>query len=331
MNKQKSLSIEEKKINQCYKTCKNYMKDNDNLLLVKADEGNMSVFMKKQDYVDKAESMLSGVSSYTKIRNPTSSIQNKNNELVKRLHVNKIINYATKYRLSCNNAIPPRMYFLPKYHNENLLLRPFALDLNGPTNKMSKYLNEIFSSIVKSKYYLKNSFEFKDFICGQTWSESEVMCSFFTNTPIEKVIEIIEKKWNEISKYTSIPMEYFLKMVSLCTNNSYFLFNGNCYRQSYGTPMGSSISPILEEILMDEILDRAIIKVKNTIGIEIRLIKKYVDDIFIVLPHEAINDVLEIFNSIEQRIQFTHENEAKQTLPFLDMIVIRDTNEHKLV
>lgn len=42
---------------------------------------------------------------------------------------------------------------------------------------------------------------------------------------------------------------------------------------------------------MDNILTTAKDEVKKTLGYDIRILKKYVDDIFIVLPSNIVNDV----------------------------------------
>lgn len=55
------------------------------------------------------------------------------------------------------------------------------------------------------------------------------------------------------------------------------------------------------------------------------MLKKYVDDLFLVVPANAVRDILRIFNALEPRIQFTHELESNQSIPFLDMTVSRCT------
>lgn len=84
--------------------------------------------------------------------------------------------------------------------------------------------------------------------------------------------------------------------------------------------MGSSISPILVEILLDKLLNDAIAQVRRELNVIIRICKKYVDDLFLIIPRDKIDRILQKFNSQEERIQFTYEIESNGRLLFLDVI-----------
>ncbi|XP_031635629.1 uncharacterized protein LOC116348703, partial [Contarinia nasturtii] len=88
--------------------------------------------------------------------------------------------------------------------------------------------------------------------------------------------------------------------------------------------MGSSISCIIAEILMDWVLDQAINKVKESLNYDIKTIKKYVDDIWLALPERMANGILDVFNSVCKSIQFTMESEQNGQLPFLDTLTIHN-------
>lgn len=235
--------------------------------------------------------------------------------------------------IGSQNPSPPLMYFLAKHHKEDMPLRPISADLNGPTRNLSEFASKILSKLTKSEYHIKNSYDFQQFISNCTYEEEEEMVSFdvvslFTNAPVTKIIEIIESRWNEIEQHTNLSKPEFLEMISLCTNNSYFAYKGKTYKQTYGTPMGAPISPILVELLMDFILDKIQV-LMETHSKRIRVLKKYVDDLFLLLPKGKVNEILEIFNSVDDRIQFTFELEKDNRIPFLDMMVYRDDSEKK--
>ena len=63
---------------------KKFLKENPNLLVLRADKGNATVIMEEQGYVKKAETMLKDVSTYVESKlDPTSGIQRKSNDFVK--------------------------------------------------------------------------------------------------------------------------------------------------------------------------------------------------------------------------------------------------------
>lgn len=152
--------------------------------------------------------------------------------------------------------------------------------------------------------------------------------SLFTNAPMDRVISILDNRWNEIKKFTELPKEDFLRMVQFCTSNCYFQYKDKYFQQIFGTPMGSSISPILVEVLLDDLLDVLLNRIETELGFLTTIIRKHVDDLFLILPRHLMDEILRIFNDLEPRIQFTCEREHELTLPFLDMTIHRCELSH---
>lgn len=76
--------------------------------------------------------------------------------------------------------------------------------------------------------------------------------------------------------------------------------------------MGSCLSPSIADVIMDILIDR----VKHELNFELLLIKKYVDDLFLVIPKEKIDTTITSFNN--------YELEIDGRIPFLDMTLMRD-------
>lgn len=91
--------------------------------------------------------------------------------------------------------------------------------------------------------------------------------------------------------------------------------------------MGSPLSPILADIALDTVIDKAM----SSLLFNIPVIKKCVDDIFLAVPTDATDVVLNEFNRHEERLQFTIEIENDRKLPYLDMTVIRNDSELALI
>ncbi|XP_055527697.1 uncharacterized protein LOC129720269 [Wyeomyia smithii] len=86
--------------------------------------------------------------------------------------------------------------------------------------------------------------------------------------------------------------------------------------------MGSPLSPILADIVLDSVIERAI----NELPFSIPFIRKYVDDLILAIPEDASEIVLNTFNRQETRLQFTLEAEEHRRLPFLDLMRARRNN-----
>ncbi|XP_037931560.1 uncharacterized protein LOC119666350 [Teleopsis dalmanni] len=91
-------------------------------------------------------------------------------------------------------------------------------------------------------------------------------------------------------------------------------------------PMGSPISPIVADIVMENILDEMMVKTCN----KPRFLTKYVDDIFAIVKSNDVESILTILNNVHFRIKFTIEEELNDKLPYLDTTVIRHDNRIKL-
>jgi len=118
-----------------------------------------------------------------------------------------------------------------------------------------------------------------------------------------------------------------LSIIAFLFDNTYFSFNDNFYKQTFGTPMGASVSPILATYVMDDLLNTVL----PVLSFKPFFIKKYVDDIILALPREGTTEIVETLNSYDPFIQFTMETEDEQnSVPFLDTKFIR-TNDNKII
>lgn len=94
--------------------------------------------------------------------------------------------------------------------------------------------------------------------------------SLFTCIPKELVRRSIFKNWVNITQNTTICLDLFWEAVELCIDGSYFVFEGEYYKQVFGTAMGNPLSPVIADLVMEDILNDA---VENT-GFLIPYIKK---------------------------------------------------------
>jgi len=55
------------------------------------------------------------------------------------------------------------------------------------------------------------------------------------------------------NKKTKIPKDEFMLAIEFVLSSTYFIFNNRIYKQTYGTPMGSPLSPIIVDVIMREL------------------------------------------------------------------------------
>lgn len=84
--------------------------------------------------------------------------------------------------------------------------------------------------------------------------------------------------------------------------------------------MGSPLSPVLGDLVMERLLDRVLPRLK----FDIPFVKKYVDDLILVVPLDKQVEILDVFNDFHNKLQFTMETEIDNKIPFLDLWLMRD-------
>lgn len=144
----------------------------------------------------------------------------------------------------------------------------------------------------------------------------------FTNIPIDLAIDSVCKRWNFISGHCPIPFNEFILALRFILNSTFFTFNDTIYQQTYGTPMGSPLSPIIADIVMQDLEDRALTLLSFIPPFYIR----YVDDIALAVPSSLQDQTLNSFNSLHPRFQFTMEKGEDNKLNFLDITMILNNN-----
>lgn len=120
-------------ISTTYNKCRQFLKSNPQILILQSDKGNVTVIMSKEQYNDRAVELTSDQQYYQPLAsNPTSNIQTKNNKLVKQLKDKKYITDEKAKKLMCHTGISPKFYGQPKYHKDNVPLRPVISNVGSP-------------------------------------------------------------------------------------------------------------------------------------------------------------------------------------------------------
>ncbi|XP_057312052.1 uncharacterized protein LOC130652847 [Hydractinia symbiolongicarpus] len=121
----------------------------------------------------------------------------------------------------------------------------------------------------------------------------------------------------------------FRKLLSLATENSYFTFDGQLFKQVDGVAMGSPLGPSLANAFLSHHektwLDNCPSSFKPV------YYRRYVDDVFVLFSSPSHLPLFKDYlNRQHINISFTSECEADKTLPFLDVSVSRNESKFHL-
>ena len=118
-----------------------------------------------------------------------------------------------------------------------------------------------------------------------------------------------------------IPKEEVIDLLALCLESTFFQYDGNFYQQLHGTAMGSPVSVVVAEIVMQRLEVKALATYPDR-----SFWYRYVDDILTSLKKSEKIDFINHLNRQNPSIQFTMEPEEDGTIAFLDCLVTRSGN-----
>ena len=116
---------------------------------------------------------------------------------------------------------------------------------------------------------------------------------------------------------TKLDKHDILELLDLCLSTE-FSFQNCYYRQISGTPMGSPLSSILAEAVMQDLEKRSV-----TNNNDIKTWNRYVDDILAAVKKDKIDDILHTISNTIENIKFTKEEEKNSQLAYLVVLLAR--------
>ena len=202
----------------------------------------------------------------------------------------------------------------------------------SPTQRMAKWLAKHLKIVedVVCQNVINDSFEFVEIVRNLDLSKQIMasldISSLFTQVPLEETVDMIIDLINSEDLDVGIPNDLLREMILLCTKDVAFTFNNETYVQHDGVAMGSPLGPCLANIFVG-ILER---KHHLEIFANCKKYLRYVDDTFVVCRDvDQVYRLQTVLNSFHPNLQFTVEIEDNNQLPFLDVLVIRDSEKTK--
>ena len=90
-----------------------------------------------------------------------------------------------------------------------------------------------------------------------------------------------------------LPTEDIMDLLNLCLISTYFQYNGKHYKQLHRTAMGSPVSVVVAEIVMQHVEERALATCRQTIPLWLC----YVDDTFTAVHKDEIDNFHDHLNA----------------------------------
>ena len=226
-----------------------------------------------------------------------------------------------------------KFYALLKTHKENFMIdlpsRPVISDINTPPSFVSKFLCNILQNCCSlPKSHVKNSFDTKEKLKDITIPEDYILISLdvvslFSNISKDQVLQSLDKRFNKIHSKSKVPFHLIVYIINFIFDNLYFTYNDKVYRQIMGTPMGSAISPLIADLVMEDVEIEALSKLDYPPIFYLR----YVDDILTCIPNNKLSQTVNVFNNINNNIHFTYEIEKNNSINFLDLLLINNNGK----
>ena len=118
------------------------------------------------------------------------------------------------------------------------------------------------SSITFNEFTVKDSFAFAEEIVhqdGKLFMRSLDVDSLFTNIPLKETINICTNLlYKNVDVVECINKSEFENLLSLATQESYFMFSDILYKQKNGVAMGSRLGPTIANVFLSSGLSSAL-------------------------------------------------------------------------
>ena len=325
------------------------LKNADDVVIKKADKGNVLVIMDREFYRQKLvlQDHLH-TACYTKV--DTDSDESVFEDLCTLLDKHsKCLTVKERTYISNSDWQTSNFYVLPKIHKseaiknaiaeqnseyvtlsapEDLKGRPIVAGPNCPTKRLSELLDKILKPLVPQlKSFVKDDWDVLSKLPQNCTDDCELLScdvvSLYTSIPHELGLEALQywisKHRNMIpSRFTN---RFILEAAAFVLKNNNFHFDGDVWLQRVGTAMGTDFAPPYACLTMGY-LEETKLKPKllefftpTQCQFIIEHFFRYIDDGFSLWPKDLnLDHFMEVMNSLHPSIKFTFELGKKLTL-----------------
>ncbi|KAK5650122.1 hypothetical protein RI129_001151 [Pyrocoelia pectoralis] len=135
----KNAHLPKQNITKAQKSHLKELKNNKDILILRADKGNSTVIVNTSDYNEKMMDLLNSNEYKKSNSNPTTYLEKRTKTLINSTNLSDEIKRELIPREKSSRV--PKIYGLPKIHKgNNWPLRPIVSAFNSPTHKLAGYL-----------------------------------------------------------------------------------------------------------------------------------------------------------------------------------------------
>ena len=327
------LDIDDSRFGQDSKQIRILKKLRESFAILKPDKGNGIVLINKTDYLSCMQSIFDDRRKFKEVvtDNSTTLVRSLQNYLCT-LESRFEISSEEKSAMRSMSGVVARAHGLPKIHKKFDLLPKFRpiIDTTGTAySHVGRFLSTLLQPLTTNDYTLKDSFEAAErinLIPKELLNDGYKLISFdvvslFTNVPLLFTVNIILDRIfkNNLIK-TSLSRRTLKKLILDSCRKTIFSFNNKLYKQVDGVSMGSSLGPVLANIIMTE-LESKIIKPLIDRGI-VKFYCRYVDDTLVLIKPENIDYVHNLINNFHPNLKFTVDTFNDSSVHFLDLLIM---------
>lgn len=316
------------------KTTKRFIKEHPDIIAAQSDKARACILLDKSVYTNKVENLLRDATTYQPLQTTSTRAYLKMNEaLLKRMLKLKIINEKEMSHAIAHENRPANLYGLLKNHKMGTPVRPIVNTRNSMGFLAATKVTEILTTArdMGLRYNVLNSRMACERIRETNILPDEIIVSLdivsmFTNITVERAIAAVRKRQQQL-RMNDEQMQLIIDIIRfVCIKSTEVMFNDRIYKQIKGLRMGSSLSPILADFVVEDMLDTAFLTIERP-----KLLIKYVDDILCVLEKSEAKNIQQALNNCDPHIKFEMETEENGRINYLDVTVYRDEGVLKTI
>ena len=335
------------------------LRDNNDIVIKQVDKGGGIVIMDTSYYEEKVNECLSNTTVYKKCNmKVVNTAMNKVISFVdKHKNLFDTKKFESKY-IKLFDFKEASFYGLPKIHKSltiqskmkttnNVYLKmtapsdlPFRFITagpNSPTSKLSEFLDILLKPYLEFiPSYIRDTPDFLNKLPHLSEEEIEdteiITCdvkNMYQNIKQDVGLNAVRSTINDFPHllHSRFNVDFVIEGLKIVLENSHFVFNNQCYNMICGTATGTTVAPTYANITMGflerELYNKVFQKYGEKVYTYVKIYwKRFLDDGQILWQKSfgPITDFVEILNSLDSNIVFTHES-SDTGLPFLNVFL----------